>query len=64
MQAFPRAEIRFVPDVKREAIIDSWPADLDDSAARLDWGWEPQYDVDRAFGEYLIPNVSERYQGR
>lgn len=60
--AFPDANIRFVPDLKREAIVDSWPADIDDSAARLDWGWAPEYDVDRAFNEYLIPNVRHRYQ--
>jgi threonine 3-dehydrogenase len=60
--AFPQARIDFVPDVKREAIVDSWPADIDDSAARIDWGWEPAYDVVRAFDEYLIPNVRARYQ--
>ncbi len=59
--AFPDAQIRYVPDLKREAIIDSWPADIDDSAARLDWGWTPHYDADRAFDEYLIPNVRQRY---
>ncbi len=63
MAAFPQADIRFAPDLKREAIIDSWPANLDDSAARMDWDWTPQYDVDRAFDEYLIPNVRERYRG-
>jgi nucleoside-diphosphate-sugar epimerase len=61
-KAFPDARITFAPDTKREAIIDSWPADLDDTAARLDWGWEPQYDVERAFNEYLIPNIVRRYQ--
>lgn len=61
MAVFPDAEIRFVPDLKREAIVDSWPADIDDSAARMDWGWSPQYDVNRAFDEYLFPNVRQRY---
>lgn len=60
--AFPDAKIDFVPDLKREAIVDSWPADIDDTAAHLDWGWAPDYDVDRAFHEYLIPNVRQRYQ--
>ena len=62
LQAFPDAQIEFVPDLKREAIVDSWPADLDDSAARMDWGWLPDYDADRAFNEYLLPNVRERYE--
>ncbi len=64
LAAFPNAEIRYEPDLKREAIIDSWPADIDDTAARLDWGWAPAYSVERAFDEYLIPNVRERYQTR
>jgi threonine 3-dehydrogenase len=63
VKEFPEALIKFVPDPKREAIIDSWPADLDDSAARMDWGWLPEYDVDRAFDEYLFPNVRRRYAG-
>ncbi|HXF62910.1 MAG TPA: NAD-dependent epimerase/dehydratase family protein [Caldilineaceae bacterium] len=61
LKAFPAAQIHFAPDVKREAIIDSWPADIDDSAARMEWGWTPHYDVERAFNEYLFPNVSRRY---
>ncbi len=63
LRAFPGAQISYAPDTKREAIIDSWPADLDDSAAQLDWGWSPQYDVERAFAEYLVPNVKQRYKG-
>jgi threonine 3-dehydrogenase len=61
MQAFPKARITFKPDPKRQAIIDSWPADVDDSAARRDWGWEPAYDAARAFNEYLIPNIRQQY---
>ncbi len=61
LNAFPRAEISFEPDLKREAIVDSWPADVDDSAARLDWGWSPEYGVDRAFDEYLIPAIRRHY---
>jgi threonine 3-dehydrogenase len=61
-RAFPSAEIRFEPDGKRQLIIDSWPADLDDSVARRDWGWHPQYSADAAFEEYLIPNIRERYR--
>lgn len=59
--AFPAAEIDFTPDEKRQAIVDSWPADLDDSTARRDWHWDPQYDVQTAFQEYLLPNIRRRY---
>ncbi len=61
LSAFPDAQITFEPDLKRQAIIDSWPADLDDSAARRDWAWHPRYSVDAAFDDYLIPNIRERY---
>ncbi len=62
LKAFPEAEITFEPDLKRQRIVDSWPADLDDHDARRDWEWKPDYDVDRAFNEYLIPNIIERYE--
>jgi len=62
LQAFPIAQITFGPDVKRQGIIDSWPADLNDDHARRDWEWCPDYDVERSFHEYLIPNIVQRYQ--
>ncbi len=58
---FSAAEITFEPDPKRQEIVDSWPAEVDDSAARADWGWSPEYDLDRAFADYLVPAVTERY---
>ncbi|MBX3012364.1 MAG: NAD-dependent epimerase/dehydratase family protein [Caldilineaceae bacterium] len=61
LRAFPNAQITFAPDTKRSAIIDSWPADMDDSVAQRDWGWRPKYTVERAFDEYLIPNVVALY---
>jgi len=62
LKYFPAAQITYEPDLKRQGIVDSWPADLDDSAARHDWGWQPAYDVERSFGEYLVPNIKKRYQ--
>ena len=59
--AFPQAEVDFVPHASRQRIVDSWPADVDDSAARQDWGWQPDYDQARAFSEYLIPAIKQRY---
>ena len=41
--------------------VDSWPADVDDSAARHDWGFAPRYDFARAFNDYLLPIIRERY---
>jgi nucleoside-diphosphate-sugar epimerase len=61
-RAFPDARISWKIDAKRQAIVDSWPADVDDAAARRDWGFSPQYDFDRAFREYLIPMIRARYR--
>jgi nucleoside-diphosphate-sugar epimerase len=61
MAAFPTAAISFAVDEKRQAIVDTWPADVDDSAAREDWGFEPMYDFERAFREYLMPTIRQRY---
>ena len=59
--AFPSAAIGYRVDPKRQGIVDSWPAAVDDSAARRDWGFDPKYDFERAFREYLIPTIRERY---
>ena len=60
-RAFPRAEITFAPDERRQVIVDSWPEDVDDARARRDWALRPVYDLDRAFNEYLLPTVRRRY---
>ena len=62
VRAFPSADITWQNDTKRQAIVDSWPADVNDEAARRDWGFAPQYDFDRAFSEYLIPQIRQRYR--
>jgi len=61
VRAFPAAAISWETDTKRQAIVDSWPADVDDAAARADWGFAPRYDFGRAFSEYLIPTIGKRY---
>ena len=60
--AFPAAMLTWQVDAKRQAIVDSWPSDVDDSAARRDWGFAPAFDFERAFGDYLLPTIRERYQ--
>jgi nucleoside-diphosphate-sugar epimerase len=61
LRAFPDAKITFKVDDKRQGIVDSWPADVDDSAARQDWGFAPQFDFTTAFRDYLIPTIKRRY---
>jgi nucleoside-diphosphate-sugar epimerase len=62
LQAFPGAQISYEVHEQRQGILDSWPADVDDCAARKDWGYAPRYDFERAFSEYLIPTIRERYR--
>jgi len=58
---FPDAVIEFEPDRQREAIIDSWPEDVDDTDARRDWGFHPLHDFRSAFEDYLVPRIQSRY---
>jgi nucleoside-diphosphate-sugar epimerase len=60
--AFADADITWHIDEKRQGIVDSWPEDVDDAAARRDWGFDPKYDFRRAFQEYLIPTIRARYK--
>src|SRR5690606_36321867 len=62
LAAFPDAEISYQPHLQRQGIVDSWPMDIDDGTARADWGWEPDFGLERCFNEYLILNIRQRYQ--
>jgi nucleoside-diphosphate-sugar epimerase len=61
LKVFPDTEVSYNPNIARQKIVDSWPADIDDSTARRDWNWQPDYDVTRAFKEYLIPEIQKKY---
>lgn len=43
----PDFELTYDVDPVRQAIAESWPNSLDDSCAREEWGWKPEYDLDR-----------------
>jgi nucleoside-diphosphate-sugar epimerase len=40
------------PD-ERQLIADDWPAEVDDTDARLDWGWQPKYGLDEMTKDML-----------
>jgi nucleoside-diphosphate-sugar epimerase len=63
LRYFPEAQITFEPDHRRQGIVDSWPVGLNDHDAQRDWGWAPEYDLERSFSEYLVPNIRKRYHG-
>ncbi len=67
----PRFTVDYEIDFARQAIADSWPRRLDDSAARAEWGWQPHYDLtsmtkdmlehlSARLGRPLPPPVSDR----
>src|SRR5512142_2424626 len=61
LKAFPGAQITFEPNPRRQGIVDSWPEDVDDSLARGDWGWKPDYGVDAFFDNYFLPQIRRGY---
>jgi nucleoside-diphosphate-sugar epimerase len=48
----PEFEIAYAPDF-RQSIADSWPKSINDAAARIDWGWEPAFDLDDMAADIL-----------
>lgn len=60
-QHFSNASITYASTEGRQKIVDSWPADLNDDAARRDWGWQPTHTDANAFTDYLVPVIRERY---
>ncbi len=58
LRAFPAADITYRVDERRQGIVDSWPADVDDAAARRDWGFSPRLDFTRTIHEYVLPSIA------
>jgi len=59
----PEFEVSYEPDF-RQAIADSWPSSVDDSAAREEWGWQPKYDL-AAMTEDMLAKLRARHaQGK
>jgi nucleoside-diphosphate-sugar epimerase len=53
-QHIPEFRMSYAVDPMRQAIADSWPQRLDDSAARAEWGWAPKYDMAAMTSEMLM----------
>jgi nucleoside-diphosphate-sugar epimerase len=58
----PGFEIEYEVDPVRQGIADSWPRRIDDSAAREEWGWQPEYDV-HAMTQDMIEQLGRKLAG-
>ena len=56
----PEFEISYEVDPIRQAIADSWPNSIDDSAARVEWGWNPRYNM-AAMVKDMIEKIGSRH---
>ena len=56
----PEFVIEYKPDF-RQAIADSWPESIDDSAAREEWDWEPDYDLKTMVSD-MLKVLGERHE--
>ena len=52
----PDFKMEYAHDDLRQAIADSWPDSLDDTCAREEWGWKPEYDLD-AMTKDMLKNL-------
>ncbi len=59
----PEFEIDYHVDPVRQAIADSWPRSLDDSAARTEWDWAPDYDLPAMTAD-MIANLRSKLRAR
>ncbi|XP_045029638.1 L-threonine 3-dehydrogenase, mitochondrial-like [Daphnia magna] len=56
----PDLKVTYAPD-SRQQIADSWPQVFDDSEARAEWNWKPQYDID-GMVDIMVDALRPKYQ--
>ena len=56
----PGFEMQYQVDPLRQAIAESWPNSLEDTCAREEWGWKPEYDLD-AMTQDMLAKLKERF---
>ena len=55
----PDFTISYHVDPVRQAIAESWPRHMDDSVARREWGWQPDYDL-----SVMVEDMLEKLSGK
>lgn len=50
----PSFEIEYNPDPLKQSIADSWPDSMDDSCARAEWDWKPEYDLETMTKDMIV----------
>ncbi len=60
----PEFRMDYRVDPVKQGIADSWPAHMDDSAAREDWGWNPKFDLARMTEDMLAALSARHRAGR
>jgi nucleoside-diphosphate-sugar epimerase len=56
----PEFEIEYNPDF-RQKIADTWPKSIDDSSAQKEWGWKPEFDLDKMTKD-MLDKIGEKYK--
>jgi nucleoside-diphosphate-sugar epimerase len=57
---YPELEVEYKPDF-RQQIAESWSESIDDTQARSDWGWQPEYDLESMTAD-MIQHLRTQYQ--
>ena len=50
----PSFEMEYNPDPLKQSIADSWPDSMDDSCARAEWDWKPEYDLESMTKDMIV----------
>lgn len=61
LHRLPDADLRFEPDPTFADLLASWPGAMNDSRARMDWGWTPRFDLDQ-MADHLIQEILREHQ--
>jgi nucleoside-diphosphate-sugar epimerase len=54
-KTIPGFKIDYLPDFRQD-IADSWPSSIDDSKARDDWNWQPEFDLEKTT-QVMLKNI-------